>query len=269
MKKLLCLVLALLMLPALCACAADKAEAKEYQQYYVMSRYVRQATGDVNVTEYSYDENWLPLYAETRLNGEFASSVEYVYSEDKSQLTMNYSSAVYEAYSTQQELDFDKNGRIVKASLIENGEAGAVSEYFYDEAGREIKVLSTAPGGYSSVIERTYDKNGNLLRYIADTGYSVSRQDYSYDAEGRLARIEYYQNDKLESKTEYSHEGNVRYGTTCDAEGKVIGRLMEVVDEAGNVLESERYGADGSLQSYSCIVYACADGSVSGKLPEE
>ena len=269
MKKLLCFVLVLLMLPLLCACAERESEAKEYVQYYVMSRYVRQATGDVSVTEHSYDENWLPMSTESRLNGEFASAVDYVYSEDKTQLTMNYNSAIYEPHSTQQELEFDNQGRLVKATLIENGAPGAVSEYFYDELGREIKVVSTAPGGYGSVIERSYDKNGNLIRYTADTGYSVSRQDYTYDTEGRLTSVEYYRNDKLESKTEYRHEGNVRYGSSCDAAGEVLSTLMEVVDVAGNVLEAERYNADGSLQSYSCTVYACADGSISGELPEE
>jgi len=269
MKKLTALILSLLLLLVLCACGAEAPAEKKYVEYLVQSRYILQPTGDVSVTEYSYDEIWLPVYTETRLNGNFASAVEYVYSEDKTQLTMNYSSAVYEPYSTQQELDFDEHGRIIKAALIEDGEPGAVTEYFYDEAGREIKVLSTAPGGYRTVIERSYDEKGNLLCYVADTGYSVSRQDYSYDDESRLSTVEYYQNDELESIISYSHEDNVRYGTVCDEEGNVLSKLMEVLDEAGNVLESERYDAQGALQSYSCTVYSGRDGSISGQLPEK
>jgi len=268
MKKLTALVLSVLLLLALCACGAEESAKKEYVEYFVQSRYVLQPTGDVSVTEYSYDENWLPLYTETRLNGNFASAVEYVYSEDKSLLTMNYSSAVYEPYSTQQQLAYDAQGRIAKMDVIENGEIGAVSEYFYDEAGREIKIISSSPDGYRSVIEHSYDENGNLLCYTADTGYSLTRQDYSYDGKGRLTELKYYQNEKLESITQYSQEDNVRYGTICDEEGKVQGKLMEVLDEAGNVLESERYDAYGNVQSYSVTVYAGRDGSISGKLPE-
>lgn len=268
MKKLLCLVLALLMLPTLCACGEGSAATQEKQEYYVLSRYMRQPTGDVSVTEYDYDENWTLLRTATLLNGNFASAVEYVYSEDKTQLTMNYSSAINEPYSTQQELEYNEQGRIKKATVIENGEASASSEYFYDEAGREIKVVSTAAGGYKSVIERVYDKNGSLLRYSADTGYSVSRQEYSYDDAGRLVSLEYYLNDKLESLTEYSHEDNVRHGTVCDAEGKVLGTLMEVLDGAGNVLESERLDALGNLQSYTCTVYVASNGSISGQIPD-
>ena len=268
MKKPLCLALTLLVILSLCACGAKEPSTKEYVQYHVLSRYVLQSTGDVNVTEYSYDESWLPLGTETRLNGEFASSVEYVYSDDKTQLTMNYSSATYDAYSTQQKLVFDTQGRLIKASVLENGEVGAVSEYFYDAAGREVKVISTAPGNDRSELERRYDEEGKLLCFTVDTGYYTTREDYFYDEEGRLTSIEYYRNDKLESVSRYSHEDKLRYGTVFDAEGKVLGRLTEVLDEAGNVLECERFDALGNRQSYTVTVYAAADGSVSGKLPE-
>lgn len=268
MKRFTALILLLLLSLSLCACGAEESAPKEHMEYFVQSRYTRQSTGDVSITEYSYDENWLPLYSETRLNGNFASAVKYIYSEDKTQLTMNYSSAIYEPYSTQQELAFDEQGRIIKAALIENGEIGTVSEYYYDEAGREIKVINTASDGYRSVIERSYDENGNLLCYTADTGYSLSRQDYSYDDKGRLTEVKYYQNEKLENISSYSHEDNVRYGTVCDEEGKVLSKLTEVLDEAGNVLESERYDAYGTMQSYTCTVYVGRNGSISGKLPQ-
>lgn len=268
MKKLLRLVLSMFMLFALCACGGGEAAPEEYVQYHVLSRYVRQSTGDVSVTEYGYDEDWLPLHTETLLNGNFASAVDYVYSEDKTQLTMNYSSALYEPHSTQQELDFDEQGRLRKAAVLENGAATAVSEYFYDELGREIKVVSAVPGDYESVLERSYDENGKLLCYSVDTGYSHSREEYSYDDTGRLVSVSYYQNDELESVTDYSHEANVRYGTVCDKAGTVLSTLMEVLDGAGNVLECERYNAQGDLQSYTCTVYAGTDGSISGELPE-
>lgn len=266
MKRRLCFFIALLMMSALCACAADDA-ANERVEYYVQSRYVRRNTGDVNVTRYSYDENWQPLYTENLLNGNFASAVEYIYSEDKTQLTMNYSSALYESYSTQQELDYDQQGRLIKAVLIENGEVAAVSEYFYDEAGREIKVVSTAPGGQETLLERSYDKDGKLLNYTVDTGFSVSRQDYVYDDEGRMTNGRYYQNGELQNLIEYSYEDNVRYGTVRDKEGNVLSTLKELLDAAGNVLEEERYEPDGELLSYSAYVYLGSDGSSSGSIP--
>ena len=118
------------------------------------------------------------------------------------------------------------------------------------------------------LIVGSYDENGKLLCYTVDTGHSQSRQDYSYDDAGRLTAVEYYQDDKLESIVSYSYEDNVRYGTVCDKDGKALSTLMEVLDEAGNVLESERYDAYGTMQSYTCTVYAGRDGGISGKLPE-
>lgn len=268
MKRIICFLLTLLLAFGLCACSAGDSVLQENAEYYILSRYVLQSTGDVNVSSYDYDENWDLMKTETLLNGNFASAVDYTYSEDKSRVTMDYSSAVYEPHSTEVQREFDAEGRIIKDESYENGALVSTSEYVYDAEDRVIKTLTSYPDGPTISMERSYDKNGKLICQNTDTGYSTSRQDYSYDAKGRLISERYYQNDVLQNYVEYTNEGSTRYGSVCDADGNVQSKLMEVLDEAGNVLESERRDVSGNVISYSCFVYACSDGRVSGELPE-
>ncbi len=263
MKKLSVLILLMLLVLCLCACGAE-----EEVSYQVQTRYMRVETGDVNLTEYSYDEAGNPLSVYTTLNGNFASAVDYSYSEDFRHVTIDYSSAIYEPYSTELNREFDAEGRVVKASSYNNGELDAVSEYFYDSEGREIKLISQVQG-YTNVQERSYDKDGNLLWYNVDTGFSQSRQEYSYDKQGRMLSVDYYQNSEPAGRWECSYEGNVRSTLIYDSQGKLAGTLRSVLDEAGNVLEEERFAPDGSSLSYSAFVYIGSDGSISGKIPEE
>ncbi len=262
MKKLSALIFTMLLSFVLCACGAE-----EDVTYQVLARYMRVDTGDVNLTEYSYDDAGNILSSYTTLNGNFASAVDYSYSEDFSRVTMDYSSAIYEPHSTVQEREFDAEGRVIKSSAYDGGELTAVSEYFYDSQGREIKVISQLQG-YTNVLERTYDKAGNLLIYNVDTGFSQSRQEYAYDKQGRLLSVEYYQNSELTGCWECSYEDNVRSTLIYDSQGALASTLRSVLDEAGNVLQEERFAPDGSSQSYSTYVYIGSDGSISGEIPE-
>ena len=268
MKRIFSFLLTLLLAFGLCACSAGEAAQQKKVEYYILDRYVVQSTGDVNLSHYDYDEDWDLLKTETLLNGNFASAVDYTYSEDKSHVTMDYSSAVYEPHSTEVRREFDAEGRVIRDESHENGALVSTSEYVYDAEDRVIKTITSYPDGPTVSMERSYDEKGNLLCQSTDTGYATSRQEYSYDGKGRLTSERYYQKDVLQSYVEYTNEGNTRYGTVCDEDGNVQSKLTEVLDEAGNVLESERRDAAGDLVSRSCFVYAGSDGSVSGELPE-
>ncbi len=263
MKKLYSLILAMLFAFASAGCAAE-----EEISYQLLKRCTRVETGDVNLTEYNYDEAGNILSCYTTLNGSFASAVDYSYSEDFSRVTIDYSSAVYEPHSTVQEREFDDKGRVVKTCVYDDGELTAVSDCTYDAEGREIKLVSQNQG-YTSVLERTYDKAGNLLVYSVNTGFSQSRQEYTYDRQGRTLSVDYYQNGEPSGRWECSYEGNVRTTLIYDSQAKLSGTVRELLDEAGNVLEEERFAPDGRALSYSAYVYIGSDGSLSGELPED
>ena len=268
MKKLLCLVLSLLVLLMLCACGADKAEEKT--EYYKLKEYVCYDTGDVNLHENTYDGQWNLLSQQSFLNGEKASGVEYTYSEDYTQVTINYWSNLYEPDEMLVEREFDSEGRVVKAVSYSAGEYESTEEYTYDNQGNLLRVGITYHDGTEAVTENEYDEKGNLLSsgYSMGASYSI-RNEHSYDKHGRLGSTERFQNGQLTSRAEYSYEGNVRHGSSYDAEGNLLGKTESVLDEAGNCLEAKEYDLNGNMQRHTYTVYAGTDGSISGALPEE
>lgn len=263
MKRILAIFLPLLLLLSLTACGA-----KEDVEYYVTRRYVQQPTGDINLMEYTYDDQWNILSTNIQLNGEFASAAEYTYSEDYTVVTMRTTSAIYDSATTEVHRTFDEDGNIIKALAYDNGELTTTAEYFYDEQGREVKVVNTAATGYVNTVEHIYDENGNLLTYIANTGYTVTRQEFTYDDQNRRISAEYYQNDQLTNRINYTYENNVQKGLYYDAAGTELRTTLAAFDEAGNLLTEEVYDILGTLQSRTCYAYIGTDGSTSSGIPE-
>lgn len=91
MKKLLSAALCFLLILSLFGCTET-----EEVKFYESKAYIKHNTGDINLRENTYDENWNLLQSYTTLNGNFASKTEYEYSEDFTVLTTKSTSAVYE-----------------------------------------------------------------------------------------------------------------------------------------------------------------------------
>lgn len=266
MKKLLCLVFALILLGALCACGAEETQQV---RYFILKEYVIQPTGDINLHENTYDEQWNLLSQELFLNGEKSSGVEYEYSDDYSHVTVNYWSNLYEPDTVEYRRSFDDEGREIKSLCYEEGEHVSTQESFYDEQGRLVKRIVTYAEGTVITTENNYDKDGNLISSGYTTGgYSLFNQ-YTYDSKGRELSREQYQNGNLISREDYSYDGNVRRGISYDGEGNLQGRTEYVLDKAGNVIEMSAYDVHESLQRKTYTLYAGSDGSLYGKLPED
>ena len=260
MKKLTVLLLTLLMLISVTACGEQ-----EKVDYHIATRKLEYNTGDVNLTEYTYDDQWNILSTRTLLNGEEASSAEYTYSEDLSIVTMHITSKLYDNTTSEGRRTFDENGNVLTAETYTDGKLTGISSYTYDEKGREISVVNTAPDSENvTKMERSYDENGNLLTYTIDTGYYVSRQEYTYDKQNRRLSRHDYQNDDLVSYIEYAWEGNVQSGTVYDAQETVQRKVVLTYDKAGNLLVEEYYDILDSLQSRTSYTYIGTDGSTSG-----
>ena len=263
MKKLLAFLLAVLIL-SLVGCVQ-----KEEVTYYVTKTMIQQKTGDINVRVHTYDEHWNPLSATVTLNGNFASKTEYTYSDDYTVVTQNSTSALYEPDSTTIIRTFDEKGQVITAENYDGNRHISTATNTYDDAGHLVLSVQTAPDSDMLItVERIYDKNGNLITLLQDTGYSTSRQEYTYDRQNRQIREEYYLNDALTNYSKLDWNGNTAHGTNYSADGTPGITMTLIHDDAGNVLVNEIKDANGDLQSCTYNEYIGTDGSISSGIPD-
>ena len=264
MKKSLTLGLSLLLAVSLFGCA-EKKDVK----YYETRSYTVSSSGDINRGENTYDENWNLLLQYRTLNGKFASQVEYEYSDDYTVLTTKSTSAIYAPETSRIIRRFDEKGQIVYSESYDGDRLVGISETTYDENGEQIFIKSTHPeSGNVTTLKRIFDDRGNLVRYIQDTGYYVSRDEYTYDKNDHRIREEYYRNGELIDYVTYTWEGNVGTGESFRADGTPLGIRVLEYDDAGNLLRLESRDLRGTRLSYLCYEYTGTDGSISSGIPE-
>ena len=182
MKKLLAASLCFLISLTLFGCAE-----KEEVKFYESKSYIIQSTGDINLRESTYDENWNLLQSCTTLNGNFASMVEYEYSEDFTVMTTKSTSAIYEPDTSKIIRTFDDNAQVIQAETYDGDRHISTAEYTYNDNGEKIFVRSTQPeSDIVTTIQRIFDEEGNLITYIQDTGYYVGRYEYAYNKKNLL-----------------------------------------------------------------------------------
>lgn len=264
MKKILTLSLCLILVFSLFGCGK-----KEKVKYYESRTYSESSTGDITRSENTYDENWNLLLQYRTLNDKFASQVEYEYSEDYRILTTKTTSAIYELETSRIIRTFDEKGQIVRSESYDGNRLVGISEITYDENGEKVFIKSTHPESNTvTTLQRVFDDRGNLVRYIQDTGYYVSRYEYSYDKKDHRIREDYYWNDELRSYIEFTWEGNVSTGTSYDADGTPGGIQILEYDDAGNLLRLESQNLSGATQTRLCYEYIGTDGSITSGIPE-
>ena len=264
MRKCLLLCLSLLLSFTLFGCT-EKVEVK----YYETKSYVKQFTGDITISENTYDENWNLLLQQSTLNGNFASKVEYEYSEDYTILTTRTTSAIYESEQSRVIRAFDEKGQIIKAETYDGDRHISTTEYTYNDDGEKILIRSTQPESEILItIQRIFDERGNLVTYVQDTGYYVARYEYGYNQMDQRIREEYYRDDVLLDYVEFTWEGNVGTGTSYKADGTPTGKRLLEYDDHGNLLRLESRKLSGETLTVSCYEYVGTDGSISSGIPE-
>lgn len=264
MKRLSSLLLSVLILLTLGGCAR-----KEEVKFYETKSYTRHDTGDINLRENTYDENWNLLQSCTTLNGNFASKVEYEYSEDFTVMTTKSTSAIYEPDTSKIIRTFDEKGQVIQAETYDGDRHISTSEYTYDGNGEMTYVRTTQPESDTIItIERIFDEEGNLVTYIQDTGYYVGRYEYAYNQKNQRIREEYYRDDVLLDYVDFTWEGNVGTGTSCKADGTPLGKQLLEYDDYGNLLRLESQDLLGTTRSVICYEYIGTDGTVSSAIPE-
>ena len=264
MKRALSLGLSFLLAASLFGCGE-----KETVQYYETRSYTESSTGDISRRENTYDENWNLLLQYMTLNDNFASQVEYEYSEDFTVLTTKTTSAIYEPETSRIIRRFDEKGQIVYSESYDGDRLVGISEITYDENGEKVFIRSSNPeNDVVTTLERIFDDEGNLIRYIQDTGYYVGRYEYSYNKKNQRIREEYYRNDELLDYIDFIWEGNVGTGTSYNADGTPLGKRLLEYDDHGNLLRLESQNLSGATQTRLCYEYIGTDGRLSSGIPE-
>ena len=264
MKKLLTIALSLLLALTLFGCAEQ-----EEVKFYESKTYIRQSTGDINLRESTYDENWNLTLSYTTLNGNYSSKVEYEYSEDFTVMTMKSSSATDKPEISRVVRRFDDQGQVIQAESYEGDRLISTTEYTYDDNGEQTFLKTTYPENDTVItIQRLFDDHGNLITYIQDTGYSVGRYEYAYNEKNQRIREEYYRDDVLLDSIDFTWEGNVGTGTSYKADGTPQGKRLLEYDEYGNLLRLESQDRLGAARTVMCMEYIGTDGRVSGSIPE-
>ena len=268
MKRMLTMCLCCVSLLCLMACNGTE-DSGESVAYYVTKQYMEHDTGDINLTTYGYNDEWVIQSSQSYLNGVLSSGVEYSYNEDATVVTVTTTSAIYDPTVTEIHQTFDDSGKMVRAESYSGGTLEGASEYTYDSEGRESKVVTTdSDGGVVTTLLYDYDKKGNLVSYVMETPVYSSRNEYSYDRKNRLVTMKVFHNDELVSRIEYTWEGNTKYGSVFAMGEQAARKTVTVYDDVGNVLVEENYDLLGALQYRTCYEYTGTDGSVSSGIPQ-
>lgn len=264
MRRLFVFTLSLLLILFLWGCSE-----KEDVKYYETKSYSRSSTGETNLLEKTYDENWNLCSSTIVQNGEFLYDVQYSYSEDFTVVTMTTNIDGYDSNTTQVYRTFDENGNAIKAETYEGDRHTRTTEYAYDDNGEQIFIKTTQPDSDIVITtQRNFDEKGNLIGYIQDTGYYTNRYEYAYNEKNQRIREEYYRDAELFSYTDFVWEGNVGTGTQYNADNTPTGKVILEYDDHGNLLRLETQDLQGTTLSLSCSEFIGTDGSISSGIPE-
>ena len=238
--------------------------------YQVTKRYIEHNTGDINITDYTYDEEGNLLSTKLYLNDKFQSSVEYDYNKDSNIVTMTNTSSNSEITVTEVQQEFDDAGQLIKESSYSDGTFAGSTEYYYDNEGRQTKMVTKhANSDMVITVFYEYDKSGNQILYGIDTGYYISKKEHFYNEENKIYRTDDYRNDELINRTEYHWEENTRYGEVYDGKEQLLGKNIYIFDDFGNSLVEETYDSMNVLDTRYCYEYKGTDGSISSGIPNE
>lgn len=275
MKKILTFIFCSFFIIGLVGCNAvtnkeSSDDIVDQVSYQVTKRYIEHNTGDINITDYTYDEEGNLLSTKLYLNDKFQSSVEYDYNKDSNIVTMTNTSSNSEITVTEVQQEFDDAGQLIKESSYSDGTFAGSTEYYYDNEGRQTKMVTKhANSDMVITVFYEYDKSGNQILYGIDTGYYISKKEHFYNEENKIYRTDDYRNDELIYRTEYHWEENKRYGEVYDEKDQLIGKNIYIFDDFGNSLVEESYNSMNVLDTRICYEYIGTDGSISSEIPNE
>lgn len=275
MKMILSLILAVVTLLSLAACA-DKTETR-----YILTDFeTTMSDGTVQKTVHHYTDDWImtgsTVYRDgevemeivcelndrgdpksiTYTMGDLVQAEEYVsVYDDNGNITHTdiYTDGEKTASTTTQRT-YDENG--VLTSMVQTT-ANHIQEYHYNPDGTIAKMVWTLLDmNTTQTTEYTYDEQGNEIRTASynGSGVLISESNSSYDDQGHiLVSVDTRYNDDgtpaETSAAEYTWEGLVKTTHVINPDGTETSWAVTEYDQAGNIIRHEIYSGDRLMSS--------------------
>ncbi len=271
MKRKLCLILTLLMLFAVSACAiddtAEPAETESAPQETVDLSIYEKAEGEL-VQEVWYNSNGLKfstvsyeydgygrLVKETTLgvNDAPVGYKEYILNDDGLAETMiNYVAEGPEEYSEEYRVlyEYNETGLKMKETNVINGETVSGTVYAY-EGERLVSEKYYEGEELMNDIAYEYDESGNLVELLRQDMLEDSQttESFSYENGLLVSKTETDADRNVTSRTEYSYDeyGNELTVSVYGADNVSVSTTKNEYeyDEPGNIIKCTRSQADG------------------------
>lgn len=260
MKKIVCLILALMTVCALCACGKTAEQGNATEEYLKSYLAGNSFTADGKVyTDYEATQKLFELYTAEgnsemlkrftkvenvllKMEKTVPAGIETTYCHYDSQgiLQKTCESTDLTVYFT---YHYDEEGRLTEKKQFYMGQAepAAVCTYKYDKNGSCTRYQDE--NGKVSTFKWEYDENGKVItgpRVVfmpeGDLVSDTIRYTYTYDAEGRVSNMAGQQ----------TNGKDVSYEFTYDDQGNVV-KVIHVMPE-GDVTEAYRYENDRLLE---------------------
>lgn len=222
MKRILCLLLALVMLLSLCACGRNASEVDDDED--------RKNEKDTEeLFEESNKEEKITLYLRA--------------SAESDKVHIRY--------------EYDEQGNIVRQIRYHDGEIEDEYHWEYDVMGNMTRRISYNKSGYVSSDYR-FDPNaqGNSIRGVWQDELRIHELCWEYDDKGNMTRSISFTNSVVTSEYhyEYDAQGNVTREVHYDHKNGLSNhdyRYQNSYDEKGNLIQTiTRYDTDSTKTTY-------------------
>ena len=274
MKRILCLILAAILLFSLAACEKDQKPSLNSGETAGENTGSNEEnnSGENNETpndKENPDENPDSDSSDTETGDKetryFITSEEqtgedgykhtWTYDNNGNMLTHSLQEVHYIAgekcdYSYSEEFAYDALGNLI----LEKGTAGYLQNayhhtYTYNNLGQRITQTSYQPDGsiYRTTIY-SYDEKGNLIKEAHDTGGT----EYTYHKSGKVLTVKHFGTNTAakDEINEYDEQGNLLSATTLDGDN-VYRKLAWTYDSKGNILTFAELSGKGIRYSYT------------------
>ena len=215
-------------------------------------------TANDEVTTYTYDEQG--FLTEERVENlttpELGRGTRYIYNVQG--LVYRKDQLDYQGYATGAftRYEYDDQGRVIYEWVEQGGEATVIT-YTYGEYGSYVSVTEKQPVGTQYKTEVTKNETGKVIHeayYVNDQ--LTEETGYTYDAEGRLVKIEQFEGGVLQTTTTYQFNTAPAFvftdGKTYQTSERVLFDIEEYVDGKLVRFHYERYNQYGELVYYDC-----------------
>ena len=252
------LLLAVMML--LCGCGKAEPENPFRPKTTTIEYYDRDGRTSLWEFENTYGENgWL---VENQEYEDGVADTKTIYEHDEYGNTIRTTHIHTDGTQdvAEDKLTLDEEHRIIYQESTWNGEPQATTECTYNKDGLVTKlyinrIKALGDEDWKSFVDRAYDPKGRLVREDtrwepdnrSNSGYII----YLYEKD-RLVRTESYQNDILDSYTDYTYDetGLIQTAIEYSADGTKERKRVATSDEYGNELEVISYHYDSERAIY-------------------